>query len=163
VDRLEQQLKAPGPGRPDDPAMLGSIADSRRALADMAPDVAITVAGVQDRVRNLSRRLDAIESGLDQRSPQARLEDAIPAAVAPYPPARAPPMTPQPNIRRAAVRPGTRAATATIHDQPVWAAIGEGHHLTAGWQASRTAVAPQEAAVRGEQCRQFFVQHPASP
>ena len=169
VDRLEQQLKAPGPGQPDDPALLGSIADTRRALADMASDVAITGAGVQDRVRNLSQRLDAVESGLDRRNRQARLEDAITAAVAYSPDGRA--FTDsaalakrlQAFIKAFPDSPRSRAFTTTLHDQPVWDAIGEWDHLTAGWRDGRAAVAPQEAAVRAEQCRQFVVQHPTSP
>src|SRR5262249_37321213 len=59
--------------------------------------------------------------------------------------------------------PRSRAFTITLKEQPLWSAVAEWDRLTAGWKGDRPAVAPQEAKVRAEQCRQFLVQPPGSP
>jgi hypothetical protein len=169
LDGLEAKIKTPAQGQPDDPAVLGSIADTQRALSDMANDVAAAGAGVQDQARTLSDRLDRIRSRMEQRNSQSRLEDAITAAVAYSPEDRG--FTGAAGLATALQAfskafpdfPRSRAFTITLRDQPVWDAISEWDHLTAGWRDVRAAVAPQEAGVRAEQCRQFLVQHPASP
>src|SRR5207248_8628244 len=56
-----------------------------------------------------------------------------------------------------------RAFTTTLKEQPLWDAVAAWDRLTAGWRSDRAAIAPQEAKVRAEQCRQFLVQHPGSP
>ena len=169
VERIEAQLNADGPGRPQDAALLGSVADSQRALSELASDVAAAGAGPQDRSRDLSDRLEAIRTKMDRRGQQGRLEDAITAAVS-YSP-DGPGFTGSAELASALQAfskafpdsPRSRAFAATLRDQSVWDAIGEWDRLTTGWRDGRTAVAPQEASVRAEQCRQFLVQHPASP
>ena len=169
VDRIEAQLKAAGPGQADDRAILGSIADSQRVLWRTSRRTSRSPArALQDRARTLSDRLDAVRiadgpaqpagpaGGRDHRGRRLfargrrlqprRLASALQAFAKAFPDS-----------------PRSRAFATTIHDQPVWDAIGEWDRLTAGWQDGRAAVAPQEANVRAEQCRQFLVQHPASP
>ncbi len=169
VDRLDDQLKPGGPGRTDDPALLGSIADSQRALSELASQVAMAGAAIQDRSRTLSERLEAIRSRVEQRGQQARREDAITAAVAYSPDGRG---FTGPGELASALQafaktfpdsPRSQAFTNTLRDQPVWDAIAEWDHLTAGWRGGSGAVAPQEASVRVEKCRQFGVRFPASP
>ena len=104
---------------------------------------------------------------MDRRNQQSRLEDAITAAIAYSPEGGAFSPGGLANALQAYAKafPETlrsKAFTTTIHDQPVWDAIGEWDRISAGWRGT-TAVAPQEANVRAEQCRQFLVQYPASP
>jgi hypothetical protein len=169
LDRIEQQLGPDGPGRPDNPAILGSIADSQRALSGLTSEVAMAGAGLQDRARVLNTRLDLVRSKMEKRGQQARLEGAITAAVAYSPDGRA--FTASAELASALQAfskafpdsPRSRAFAITLRDQPVWDAIADWDRRTTGWRDGRTAVAPQEASVRVEQCRQFLVQHPASP
>jgi hypothetical protein len=169
VDRIEQQLKPDGPGRPDDPAVLGSIADSQRVLSEVAPEVAVAGAGLQERARALSDRLGAVRDRMEQRGQQARLEGAITAAVAYSPDGRA--FTGSAELASALQAfskafpdsPRSRAFAITLRDLPVWDAIADWDRRSSAWRDGRAAVAPQEANVRAEQCRQFLVQHPASP
>jgi hypothetical protein len=169
LDRIDQQLGPNGPGRPDEAAILGSIADSQRALSGLASEVAMAGAGLQDRARALSDRLDVLRSRMERRGQQARLEGAITAAVAYSPDGRA--FTGAAELASALQEfsqafpdsPRSRAFAATLRDQPVWDAIAEWDRRSSGWRDGRAAVAPQEAKVRAEQCRQFLVQHPASP
>ena len=169
VDRFDAQLNARGEGRPRDATLLESVGDSQRALSELASDVAAAGAGVQDRARGLSERLEAIRTRMERRGQQGRLEDAITAAVSYSPDG--------PGFKGSAElasalqafskafpdSPRSHAFAATLRDQTVWDAIGEWDRLTTGWRDGRAAVAPQEASVRAEQCRQFLVQHPASP
>ena len=169
VDRVEAQLNAIALGRQEDPALLTSIADSQRALTDLASDVAAAGAGPPERARSLSDRLDSIRSRMERRGQQARLEDAITAAVAYSPDGRG--FTSAAELAAALQAfgkafpdsPRSRAFAVTLRDQPVWDAIAEWDRLAAGWRDGRAGLAPQEATVRAEQCKQFLVQHPASP
>jgi hypothetical protein len=169
VDQIEAQLNAKGQDRPPEAALLGSIADSQRALSELASDVAAAGAGAQDRARGLADRLESIRSRTERRGQQGRLEEAITAAVAYSPDERG--FTGSAGLASALQAfskafpdsPRSRGFGSTLRDQPVWDAIAEWDRITAGWRDGRAAVAPQEASVRAEQCRQFLVQHPASP
>jgi hypothetical protein len=169
VDQIEVQLNADGQGRAQDAALLGSVAESQRALSELASDVAAAGGGAQGRLRGLSDRLEAIRARIDRRGQQGRLEDAITAAVS-YSP-EGPGFKGSAELASALQAfskafpdsPRSAAFAATLRDQPVWDAIGDWDRLTTGWRDLRAAVAPQEASVRAEQCRQFLVQHPASP
>ena len=168
-DREPGSSRRPGPA--DEPRSFWPRRRRPSARSPTSrPDVALAGDGLQDRARGLSRSTRGRpRSPLDRRHLQARLEDAITAAVAYSPEARG---FTGPAELAAALQsfiksfpdsPRSRAFTDTLHDQPLWDAIGEWDRLTAGWRGGRAAVAPQEAKVRAEQCRQFLVQHPGSP
>jgi hypothetical protein len=169
VGRIETQLEPGGPGCPKVPALLGSIADSRRALSDLAPDVAMAGASIRDRARTLSDRFDAIRSRVERRGQQAQREDAITASVAYAPDGRG---FTSPGELASALEafarafpdsPRSKAFTETLLDQPIWDAIAEWDRMTAGWRGGTEAIAPPEATVRAEKCRQFAVRCPTSP
>ena len=168
VDRLDRQIKAPAAGQPDDRSILASIAEAQRVLSDLSSDPNISGGGIQDRVRTLSDRLEQVRSLMDKRGLLTRLEDAITAAVAYSPEGGA--FSPgglasalQAYTKAFPDSPRSKAFATTIHDQPVWDAIGEWDRLTAGWKGGGGPVAPPEANVRADQCRQYLVQYPASP
>jgi hypothetical protein len=169
VDQIEQRLRPGGPDRSEDPAVLGSIADSQRALSDLASEVAMAGAGLQERARALNDRLDAVRARMERGSQQARLEGAITKAVAYSPDGRG--FTGAADLASALQAfakafpdsPRSQAFNITLRDQPVWDAIAEWDRMTAGWEKGGAAVAPPEASVRAEKCRQFQTQHPASP
>jgi hypothetical protein len=169
VDRIDEQLKPGGAGRADDPTLLGSIADSQRALSELAPEVAMAGSGLQDRARTLSDRLDAVRSRVEQRGQQARREDAITAAVAYAPDGRGfgsageLASALQAYAKAFPDSPRSVAFMNTLRDQPIWDAIADWDHMTTGWRGGAEAVAPPEATVRAEKCRQFAVRYPASP
>ena len=100
---------------------------------------------------------------------RAALEDAITAAVSYSPDGRGFKGSAelasalQAFARRSPTRPARMPSPTTLRDQPVWDAIGEWDRPDGRLAGRPTAVAPQEANVRAEQCRQFLVQHPASP
>ena len=170
VDRIEQQLKAAGPGRPDDRGDAGidrrlparargprvGRGDRRRGRAGPGaqplrsarrrPSPGWTGATSRPGSRTRSPRPSPIRPTAAAFTGSAELATALQAFIKAFPDS-----------------PRSRAFTTTLRDQPVWDAIGEWDRLTAGWRDGRAAVAPQEANVRAEQCRQFLVQHPASP
>jgi hypothetical protein len=171
VDRLEELLKPGGAGRSDDPTLVGSIADSQRGLSDLASEIALAGAGVQERAHALTDRLDEIRTRVEVRGQQARREQAITAAAAvaldgegfTSPGELASAL--QAYAKAFPDSPRSKAFTETLRDQPVWDAIAEWDHMTSGWRrgGDTEAVAPAEATVRAEKCRQFAVRHPASP
>ncbi len=168
VNRLERQIKVPAAGQPEDRSILASIAESQRVLSDLSSDASISGGGIQERVRNLSDRLEQVRSLTDKRGLLTRMEDAITATVAYSPEGGA--FSPgglaaalQAYTKAFPDSPRSKAFATTIHDQPVWDAIGEWDRVTAGWKGGGGTVAPPEANVRADQCRQYLVQYPASP
>ena len=167
-DRGPAQRRRPGPT-----ARRGAAGLGRRFPAGAARNSRPTwrppAPACRSGSRGLSDRLEAVRTRMEQRGQQGRLEDAITAAVSYSPDG--------PGFKGSAElasaiqafskafpdSPRSHAFAATLRDQPVWDAIGEWDRLTTGWRDGRAAVAPQEASVRAEQCRQFLVQHPASP
>jgi hypothetical protein len=169
VVRVEQLAETAGPGAVDEAAVFSPLADAQRTLTELGPDLALAGEETQGRARGLTQRLDAVRDRLDRRHLQSQLEDAITTAVAYSPEARG---FTDPSELATALQsfarsfpdlPRSRAITDTLKEQSLWSAIGEWVRLSAGWRGGQTAVAPQEAKVRAEQCRQFLVQHPGSP
>jgi hypothetical protein len=169
LDRLEQQADSVRPGSAEEAAVLGPLADTQRTLTDLASDLALSGESHQSRARSFDQRLDAVRNRLDRRHLQVRLEDAITDAIADSPGARG---FRNPAEFATAIQgyakafpelPRGRACTATLREQPLWDAVAEWDRLATGWKSDRMMIAPQEAKVRAEQCRQFLVQHPGSP
>jgi hypothetical protein len=169
IARVEQLAETVGPTAADEAAVFSPLADAQRKLSELGPDLDLAGEDSHGRARGLSRRLDAVRDRLDRRHLQNQLEDAITTAVAYSPEARG---FADPSELSNALQsfdksfpdlPRSRAFNETLKDQSVWTAIGEWDRLSAGWKGGPAGIAPQEAKVRAEKCRQFLVQHPGSP
>jgi hypothetical protein len=169
LDQLERRAAALDQGSADAAAIVATIAETQRSLSDMEPDLVQASEAIQGRADNLEHRLDAIRARLDQRDQRTRLEEAITAAVAYSPASRG---FTNPAAYADALQafnkswpndPRAKAFSAILREQPLWNAIGEWDRLAAPWRSTPWAVAPQEAKIRAEQCRQFLAQHPGAP
>ncbi|MGP0064094.1 MAG: hypothetical protein ACLQGP_10915 [Isosphaeraceae bacterium] len=169
VARVEQLAEAAGPTPSDEAAVFSPLADTQRQLTELGPDLDLAGEEAQGRARGLTKRLDAIRERLDRRHLQSQLEDAITATVAYSPDSRgfnSP--TEFANALQTFARsfpdlPRSQAFNETLKDQSLWTAIGAWDRLSSGWSNGQGGIAPQEAKVRAEQCKQFLVQHPGSP
>ena len=142
VDRIEPSSSADGPGRPDDRGAAGL--DRRFPARALGPRVRTSRpagAGIQDRARDPLRSARSRSgrgwTGAASR-PGSRTRSPRPSPIRPTAGASAArpswPRRCRPSPRRSPTRPARRPSPTTLHDQPVWDAIGEWDRLTAGWR-----------------------------
>ena len=134
VDRARGAAQDRGPGADGRRRrMLGSVAESQRSLSELASEVSTAGAGMQERSRNLSDRLETVRARMERRGLRARLEDAITAAIAYSPDGRGFGRLGRPGPGAPGVRQGVpRLARGHRPSRPRWATSRSGTRSPSG-------------------------------
>ncbi len=168
IAKVKEKVESAGSGIRDDLEVLGPLAEARRELADLGPDLPFVGDGLRGLVTALGQKIDAIHARLELIRRQASVEEELTNAAA-YSATIGPGKLVKfatgldaylksfPDDPRAAAFKQTRDEQALWYDIEAW------NELTAGWKGRHAELSPERAESRADLCGRFMTLHSSFP